>query len=301
MINFALIGICIIAGMLFRQSKTLPIDAHKGINAWIIYLAIPGFSLKYLPHVQWDAHLLLAAAAPVIVWLAGWVFCSVYAAKTGIDKATEGSLKLTAGLSNTGLIGFPLIMAYFGDKALSIAIICDQVSFTILSTAGIIVAINSSKQQPLSAGVVLKKLFRFPPFLACMAALILPHYMDLSPLEPLFDKLAATVVPLALFSIGLQLKFDGWLKQWKHISAVLVYKLLIAPLLVMMVALLLHIRGDVAQISVFESAMPTVLTAAVITDEYNLNPVLATQVIGIGIIVSLVTTGIWYAVVQWLF
>ena len=27
------------AGMLFRMSKLLPADAHKGINAWIIYLA----------------------------------------------------------------------------------------------------------------------------------------------------------------------------------------------------------------------------------------------------------------------
>ena len=286
--------------MLFRQSRMLPPDTHKGINAWIIYLALPAISLKYLPHIHWNSHLLLAAATPVIVWLGGWLYCKIYAMNSGIDKATEGGMKITAGLSNTGFVGFPLVMAYFGEKELGIAVICDQVSFMLLSTAGIIVAINSSGNQVLSAGVVLKKLFRFPPFLAFLAAIILPHLIDLSMADPLFDKLAATVGPLALFSIGLQLRFSGWQKEWRQLSAALLYKLLIAPLLVMIVALLLHQRGTVAQISIFEAAMPTVLTAGVIADEYHLNPRLSNQIVGIGIILSMATTGLWYAIVRWL-
>lgn len=300
MINFALIGICIVAGMLFRQSKTLPVDAHKGINAWIIYIALPALSLKYLPHIQWSMHLLLAALAPLIVWLGGWLYCSIYISRSVIDKSTQGAMKITSGLSNTGFIGFPLVMAYFGEQHLGIAVICDQMSFTLLSTAGVIVAINSSKKQVLSASVVLKKLFRFPPFLGCLAGLILPHFISLSPAEPLFDKLAATVGPLALFSMGLQLKFSGWQKNIKNISVVLVYKLLISPLLVLFVTLLLHLKGTVAQTSIFEAAMPTVLTAGVIADEYHLNPELSNQIIGIGIIISLASTFLWYEIIQWL-
>ncbi len=286
--------------MLFRQSKTLPVDAHKGINAWIIYIALPALSLKYLPHIQWSAHLLLAAIAPVIVWLGGWLYCSLYFSKSAIDTSTRGAMKITSGLSNTGFVGFPLVMAYFSEQHLGIAVICDQMSFTLLSTAGVIVAINSSKKQVLSARVVLKKLFRFPPFLGCLAALTLPRLIDLSPAEPLFDKLAATVGPLALFSMGLQLKFSGWQKNLKSISVVLLYKLFIAPLLVLSVALLLHIKGTVAQTSIFEAAMPTVLTAGVIADEYHLNPTLSNQIIGIGIILSFATTAMWYGVIHWL-
>lgn len=286
--------------MLFRQSKTLPADAHKGINAWIIYIALPALSLKYLPHIQWSTHLLLAAIAPVIVWLGGWLYCSLYLSKSGIDTSTQGAMKITSGLSNTGFVGFPLVMAYFGEQHLGIAVICDQMSFTLLSTAGVIVAINSSKKQVLSASVVLKKLFRFPPFLGCLAALILPRLIDLSPAEPLFDKLAATVGPLALFSMGLQLKFSGWQKNLKYISVVLLYKLLIAPLLVLSIALILQMRGTVVQTSIFEAAMPTVLTAGVIADEYHLNPTLSNQIIGIGIIISFATTAMWYCIIHWL-
>lgn len=286
--------------MLFRQSKTLPADAHKGINAWIIYIALPALSLKYLPHIQWSTHLLLAAMAPVIVWFGGWLYCSLYLSGSGIDKSTMGAMKITSGLSNTGFVGFPLVLAYFGEQHLGIAVICDQMSFALLSTASVIVAINSSNKQVLSAGVVLKKLFRFPPFLGCLAALLLPRLIDLSPVEPLFDKLAATVGPLALFSMGLQLRFSGWQQNIKNISVVLVYKLLIAPLLILSVVLLLHVKGTVPQTSIFEAAMPTVLTAGVIADEYHLNPTLSNQVIGIGIIISFASTAMWYGIIHWL-
>ncbi len=285
--------------MLFRRSKSLPVDAHKGINAWIIYVALPALSLKYLPHIQWSSHLLLAALAPVIVWLGGWLYCSAYLAGSTTDNATRGAIKITASLSNTGFVGFPLVMAYFDEQHLGIAVICDQMSFTLLSTAGVIVAINSSKKQPLSPSVVLKKLFRFPPFLGCLAALTIPGFIDISGADPLFDKLAATVGPLALFSMGLQLRFKGWQRNIKHISTVLCYKLILAPILILLVALLFQMKGTVAQTSVFEAAMPTVLTAGVIAEEYNLNPDLSNQIIGIGILLSFGTTALWHAVVQY--
>jgi len=300
MANFILIGICIIAGMFFRNAKVLPADAHKGINAWIIYLALPAMSFKYLPHIQWSATLILPAISPVVVWLAGWLMMKWYATVRGLDKASEGALKLTAGLSNTSFVGFPLIVAYFSEKELGIAIIYDQVNFMILATAGIIVVINSAQKTALSVGVIVKRLLRFPPFLACLAALILPHFINLKPVEPLFDKLAVTIGPLALFSIGLQLKFKGWQKHVQHISAALLYKLIIAPALIIGIALVTGLKGTIAQISIFEAAMPTLLTAGILADEYDLNPDLTNLIIGIGIMLSFITTALWWLVLNYL-
>ena len=147
MSNFLLIGICMIAGMLFRKSGSLPADAHKGINAWIIYLALPAVSFKYLPHIEWNTSLLVPAVSPILVWLGAWVAMRLYAVVRKIPKKTEGGLKLAAGLGNTTFIGFPLITAYYGEQKLGIAIIYDQVNFMILATAGVIVAVHSSKKR----------------------------------------------------------------------------------------------------------------------------------------------------------
>lgn len=296
MASFLLIGICIIAGIIFRKSRTLPKDAHKGINAWIIYIALPATSFKYLPHISWTNDLLFPVIAPLYVWFLGWIFIHLYSKTQGLGKATSGGLKLVSSLSNTSFIGFPLIMAYFSEKELGIAIICDQITFTILSTLGIIVAIRSSQNQKLSAKVVLKKVLTFPPLIGCVLALTIPRCVDISTLNLLFEKLAGTVGPLALFSIGLQLRFGGWFSEIKHISFALLYKLFLAPLSVLTIAIFLGMSGTVARITIFEMAMPTLLTAGVIADQYHLNPKLSSLVVGIGIVLAFITTGIWWLV-----
>jgi predicted permease len=298
MSNFVLIFICIAAGFLFRKAKTLPHDAHRGVNAWIIYLGLPAVSFKYLPHIVWSSSLLAPVIAPVLVWLGGWCFVKLYKKSSKIDKGTQGGLQLSSGLSNTSFVGFPLIAAYFGEQYLSTAIICDQVTFFLLSTVGVVVAINSSQKQTLSVSLIIKKVLRFPPFLGCVAALTIPHIINISAADPLFDKLTSTVAPLALFSIGLQLRFDGWRQEIKPILSTLLYKLIIAPALVMLVFFVLQFKGIISHISIFEAAMPTLLTSGVVADEYGLNPKLSNLIIGIGIILSLATTGVWYLILN---
>ncbi|QIL39601.1 AEC family transporter [Pedobacter sp. HDW13] len=299
MANFIIIGLCILAGILFRKSKTLPKDAHKGINAWIIYIALPAASFKYLPHIVWTKDLLFPVLAPICVWLFGWLFVTVYSRSQKLSRATTGGLKLTSSLSNTSFLGFPLIAAYFSEKDQAIAIICDQATFMLLSTIGIVVAIRSSQNQKLSAQLVLKKVLTFPPLIGCILALTVPHFITISPLEPLFEKLAGTVGPLALFSIGLQLKFGGWFSELKHISFTLLYKLILAPVVVLAIAVLLGLSGTITRITIFEMAMPTLVTAGVVADQYNLNPKLANLVVGVGIVLCFVTTGLWWLVLTY--
>lgn len=296
MANFILIGLCIIAGILFRKSKTLPKDAHKGINAWIIYIALPAVSFKYLPHIVWSKDLLFPAFAPICIWMFGWLFITAYSRIRKLSSATTGGLKLVSSLSNTSFIGFPLILAYFSEQEIPIAIICDQITFTLLSTIGIIVAIRASQQQKLSGKLVLKKVLSFPPLVGCVLALVIPRLLNISFLDPLFEKLAGTVGPLALFSIGLQLKFGGWFSELKHISIALLYKLILAPLSILLIAILLGMNGTITKITIFEMAMPTLLTAGVVADQYNLNPKLANLVVGIGILLSFITTALWWVV-----
>ena len=56
-----------LAGMLLRRFGTLPADAHKGVNAWLIYLAMPAISFKHLPYVVWSPELLVPILVPLLV------------------------------------------------------------------------------------------------------------------------------------------------------------------------------------------------------------------------------------------
>jgi predicted permease len=296
MVNFVMIAFCIIAGMLFRKYKLVPDDAYKGINIWILYVALPAVSFKYIPYIEWSTNMLFPILSMIVVWLGGWIYSEVFCYIKGYNQRTRSSIELTTGYSNTSFIGFPLIAAYFGESKLGIAIICDQATFMLLSTVGIICAIkgNRSDTDGIDAKVLFKKFMTFPPLIGCILSLILSSFIDLKFTEPFFDKLSATLGPLALFSIGMQLSFKGWKKQSLQIAFPLFYKLLIAPILVLTFLFLSGIKGDIAKISVFEAAMPTLLSTSIIAERYRLNTKLINLIIGISILVSQFTTAFWH-------
>ncbi|WP_460693157.1 AEC family transporter [Mucilaginibacter puniceus] len=298
MTNFLIIGICIAAGILFRRSNLLPADAHKGINAWLLYLAMPAISFKYLPHIQWSMSLLFPILAPVVVWLGAFIYIRFYSTAAKISKSTAAGLTLSGGISNASFLGFPMVAAFFSEKEIAIAVICDQMGFILLSTVGVGLAINASQAQQPSPKIFLKKILSFPAFWGCTLALTLPHYIDISALDSFFDKMAATVAPLALFSIGLQLKFKGYKDELKRITVTLLYKLMIAPAIVTLIALAFHLRGIITQVTIFEMAMPPLMSASIIASEYKLNSNLANLVIGIGLVLGFVTVSIWWFILQ---
>ncbi|AZI40411.1 AEC family transporter [Epilithonimonas vandammei] len=302
MINFVLIAVCIIAGMIFKSTKTIHPDAHKGINTWVLYLALPAVSFKYLPKVQWSLEMLFPILSTVLIAVGSWILVLFYSRIKNYSRRSRSTMELASGYSNTSFIGFPLIAAFYGEQYLSIAIICDQTMFLMLSTMGIITALKGgSKSGKISSIFILKRLFTFPPFLGCISALILSQFFNLDFAEPLFDKLAATVAPLALFSVGLQLKFNGWRKLIPQISTSMLYKLILAPLCVLVLALVFDIKEDIAKISIFEAAMPTVITSSIIAEQFRLNTKLINLIIGISILVGFVTTGIWFEIIEFLF
>ena len=300
--NFVMIAFCIAMGMIFRYAKLIPQDAHKGINTWILYLALPAVSFKYIPHIEWSNQMLFPAISPIIVWAGSWIFMELYCRYKKYGQRTRSTLELSSAYSNTSFIGFPLIIAYFGEQNLSIAIICDQVMFVLLSTIGIIAAVKGNRADTagIKASMLVKRLFTFPPFIGCAGALILSSFMDLSVAEPFFSKMAGTVGPLALFSVGLQLKFKGWKQEIAQLSMTMLYKLMIAPLLVLLVAVLIGIKGDIARISIFEAAMPTLITSSIIAEQFKLNARLTNLIIGISILVGFITTAFWNVIMDYL-
>ncbi|SKB91395.1 hypothetical protein SAMN05660477_01805 [Soonwooa buanensis] len=298
MVNFVLIAVCIIAGMLFKATKSIHPDAHKGINTWILYLALPAVSFKYLPKVQWSTEMLFPIFSTLLIAVGSGIFMKYYCKYKGYSRRSQSTLDLASGYSNTSFIGFPLISAFYGESLLSIAIICDQTMFLALSTLGIISALKGgSKSGNINAKFILKRLFTFPPFLGCIGALVISQFVDLSFAEPFFDKLAATVGPLALFSVGLQLKFNGWKKLMPQISTSMLYKLILAPAIVFGLALIFGIKGYVAKISIFEAAMPTLVTSSIIAEQFRLNTKLTNLIIGISIIVGFFTSAMWYELI----
>ncbi|GHV11013.1 transporter [Fibrobacterales bacterium] len=304
MTNFILIILCVAIGMAMSRAKILPAGSHKAINAWVLYLALPAFSLRFIPEIEWSVKLLLPIAGALTVWIGAWLFVQLYDRKKRLSVASHTALLVTCGLGNTAFLGLPMTAAFYGESEIHHAIIFDQVTFLLFATIGVIVVLRASAKHAGTANatplhiLVVKKIFRFPPFIGCLCALILPQFMDISIANPLLDKLIATMSPMALFSIGLQLKFGEVKQEWHLLSAGLFYKLLLAPCLVLALTLAMHAGGNLAKISVFEAGMSPHITASLLVSQYNLNPRYCSLVVGLGIMFGFATSTIWYFVLQ---
>jgi len=296
MANFVLIFICISVGMFMSKKKMLPADAYKGVNAWVLYVALPALTLRYVPEINWTSQLLLPTLAPVVVWCGAWLFVRIYDRKRHLSVASRAALFITCGLGMTSFLGFPMIAAFYDDSEIQHAVVLDQMTFLIFSTVGVITILRASSGQAreVSFTYILKKICRFPPFVSCIVALILPQFINMNVVNPLLDKLVVTLSPMALFSIGMQLKLGAIKEEWRLVSAGVLYKLILAPSLAFVLALVLQSSGNLARISVFEAGMAPHVTASLMAAQYNLNPRYCSLVVGVGILLSFITLTGWY-------
>ena len=303
MTYFFLILICLSVGVIVSRLRILPDGAYKSVNAWVINVALPALSLRYLPEIEWSIRWILPVIGPALIWTGAWFFVRIYDRKKRLSAGSRAALLVTCGMGNTAFLGIPMVSAFFGESEILYAVIFDQVTFVIFSTLGVITILKASTEKSVTVNFayLLKMLLRFPPFIACVVALIFPHLMDFSPINPLMDKLVATLSPMALFSIGLQLKFSAIKQEWRLVSVGLFYKLLLAPGLVLSLACLLQSTGNMAKISVFEAGMSSHITASLLAAQHGLNPRYCSLVVGIGILTSFITETGWYYLLGYLF
>jgi predicted permease len=247
--------------------------------------------------------ILLPVLGPVLVWCGAWLFVRVYDRKKRLSSGSHTALLVACGLGNTAFIGFPMISAFYGESEIHHAVVFDQITFILFSTVGVITILRTSaeKAKDLNFLFIVKKIFRFPPFLACLLALILPFFLSISAANPLLDKLVASMSPLALFSIGLQLRLGEIKKEWRLLSAGLLYKLILAPCLILLLAFLMHSTGNLAKISVFEAGMSSHITVSLLASQYKLNPQFSSLVVGMGIVAGFISSTCWYFALQFLF
>lgn len=302
MVNFIVIFLCLVAGLMLKHHKNFPSHTAGIINSYIITISLPALVLAQFPAMVSTLQLKGDWWHPVLMaWLTfllSLIFINFFAKKFHWSSATTGALILTAGLGNTSFVGFPLLEALIGKEALPLGILVDQPgSFLVLPTLGLITAAFFSGQT-ITARVVLKKVFSFPPFIALLISLVWGKtgLIGYDLLSGAFEKIAATLIPLALFSVGFSLKLDGKLirKRLLPLSIGLVFKLIFIPFVFSLFYLkVLKLTGLEAQVIVLESAMATMITSAIVASGYHLDSELANLMVGLSIPLSFVTVPAW--------
>lgn len=295
--NLILLLLCFIAGMLLHRFRRLPENAHVALNGFIIHVSLPALTLLYIHSLKINADVVLMAAMAWIYFVLAAGFFWLAGRWLNWPRSTTGAMMMMGGLGNTSFFGLPMIEAYYGHAQVVTGIIVDQLgSFLVLSTFGITVAGLYSSGRP-AAAEIMKRIVLFPPFIAlALALLLIPvNYPDW--LVSVLQRLGNTLAPLALLSVGFQLRLGHIAGNARNLAIGLGFKLLLAPLLLFLLYVpLLGAHGEAIQVTLFESAMPPMIAAAIVATEHDLDPPLVTLMVAVGLLVSFFTlSGWWWA------
>lgn len=294
--NLLLLILCFIAGMLLRRFRRMPDNAPATLNSFIIHVSLPALTLLYIHQLKFSGDVLLTGLMAWLVFGLSVGFFWLIGRWLKLSRATTGALMLVGGLGNTSFFGLPMVEAFYGQEGLTTAIIADQLgSFFALSVLGITVAGIYSSGRP-TATQIIKRIALFPPFISlCIALLLIPiEYADW--FSVLLKRLGDTLAPLALLSVGLQLRLGHIAEHKRNLALGLGFKLILAPMMIYLLYVqLIGAHGLSMQVTLFEAAMPPMITAAIVASEHDLDPPLANLMVAVGLILSFITlSGWWY-------
>jgi len=297
--NLLLLILCFIAGMLLRRSRRMPDHAPATLNSFIIHVSLPALTLLYIHDMKLTGNVGLMAAMAWIYFALAAGFFWLIGRWLKLPRSTVGALMLTGGLGNTSFFGLPMIEAYYGHEGIVSGIIVDQLgSFLVLSTLGITVAGLYSSGRP-TGREILRRIALFPPFVALVIALMLIPLEYAPWFTALLKRLGDTLAPLALVSVGFQLRLGHLAGNGRNLAIGLGFKLLLAPLLIYLLYVqLLSAHGQAMQVTLFEAAMPPMITAAIIAAEHDLDPQLSTLMVAVGLLISFATLSGWWWLLQ---
>lgn len=301
MSNLILLFLCLFLGFILRKTKVFPENGHVALNSFVINISLAALSLYYIPKIVISYEVIFPVAIGWLNIFLAMAFFSALGKKMNWSKAVIGALIMCAGFGNTSFVGIPVIQSIFGESGLKTVMLVDQPgSFVALSTVGIAVA-NYYSGTKSSVPQILGKILRFPPFLAFSIALLVNIFSIEIPtlLDEVFNKLGATTVPLALVSVGSQLKWQKLDSDTKPLFWGLLFKLMLFPAFIFVFYfIILKQSGEMIEISLLESAMAPMITAGIIAAAHKLEPKLCNLMIGVGIPLSFITLAFWYLVLH---
>lgn len=291
---FALALVMLALGMLFARFRMFPDGAADTLNLVVLYVCLPAAILVYVPRLRFDPALVGLVAVPWLLALAAWVALRLLAPRMRLRRDELGALLMCTMLGNTSFIGYPMIQALLGDEALPYAVVYDQFgTFVMLSTVGLVVLARYGGEHPPGVCEIALRIVRFPPVWALVFGLTLMPEQPPAWIATALGQLASVMLMLVMLAVGMTIQLRLPRDELGPLALGLSLKLVLLPALALGLALGFGLQGDMRQVAVLESAMPTMVTAAALAISHGLAPRLAAALVGYGIVLAMATLPAW--------
>ncbi len=296
----------IVLGYLLSRARYISDGGIDGINRYVVSIALPSLLVRALATTElpneWPWGLWLSYFLPAIaVWGLGFTIACIVMKRPRGEGIIVG---FGSALSNSALLGIPMILTAFGDQAgppLFLLLALD--GLVLLSLATFLLETESDADGTRGRAGAVWAGFRGTvrsPIILGLAAGIVMAAIDVripEPIDRLLGMLANSAIPCALFVLGATLNRHQLGRDLPSSVITMVLKLLIHPLLVWILATFVFGLPPLWTIvATLAAAMPTGVFSAILAARYRTGSGAASGAVLLTTVVSLVTVTVLIAV-----
>jgi len=282
-----LLPIILLGSAGFVLGKVLHVDP-RGLGRVVFYVFSPVLIFDLLIKNQ----LKLSEAAGVIVFTVTIVLIVgaltyILGKVLKVERTALISILITTMFANTGNYGLPLVSFAFGERALSYAGIYFVTTTLLFYSLGVLLA--SLGHMNFKDAIL--GLFRVPTLYAVLLALTVNALQFDLPLavQRAVDLASGGTIPLMLVLLGLQMTQVEFSKNLRALQLSVSMRLLIAPLLALLITAFFGIQAFARQGAVTQASMPSMVSATVLSAEYNLDSKLIAAIVFVSTVLSPLT------------
>ncbi len=258
----------------------------------------PAFVFDLFTNTDVAGSVALRLAAAALAGMAAAIAVGLVGARVlGVEGRPRSAVLMTGAYGNVGNAGLAITAFALGDGALATA----GLLMLIINIAGVTLGVTlaSMGRGGRGIGAALRRALLSPMPLAAAAAVAV-NLMGVSvpvALSRSTGLLAGAMIPVMLFTLGLQLAQSGGIRLRPAVAVPLGTKLAVAPAAAWLVAGAVGLRGDDLAAVALQSAMPPAVFCVLVGIEYDLEPELVTDTVVATTIASLVTLPVVLALV----
>ncbi len=279
------VALLVVLGAL--AGSRLEIDVGS-LSRLSFYVLGPAFVFAVLADAELDGSVV---ARLVLAGLAGMgaavLVVAVWARATQATYEVSAATAMTSAYGNVGNAGLAIVGFALGEDALPIA----GVLMLTINIAGLVLSVGLAEARTRSPLLAVGRAVTAPMAIAGGLALVanvgnidLPIVLDRS-----VGLLADALIPIMLFTLGLQLTKTGPPRLSGDLGLMLACKLALAPAVAGLVAVWLGLDGDALDAVVIQSAMPPAVFCAVVAIQYDMAPERVTAGVVVGTLASAAT------------
>jgi len=277
----------VLCGYLAAQCKVLPEAAIPGLNAFVLFFALPCMLFRFgasMPLAQLINPSLIAVYALCAVSVVLFTIAVTLrrgARTQGVDMKNAAFGALVAAFPNTGFMGVPLLVALLGPNAAGPVI--GTVLVDLFLTSSLCIALAQAAPQGSRGATVLRSLrgaMSNPlPWAIALGALLSISGLQLpAPVAQIIKMLGDAATPVALFTIGSVLWRAGQHAHTRTPPArylpVALIKLFVHPLLVWGVGQALRAAGMPVSdfglhVLMLAAALPSASNVSLLAERYG--------------------------------